>query len=177
MRAASVLFTVPLLLLVACGGPGGGSAADDDLGWDTAGDEWDVTGDEVTSSAVDLIGINPPEKPWGEMTHEEREWDMIGRFLPVMRELFADHDAERWAQIECETCHGDDMEARHYALPSANMIPIPMLNTPAYEAAKNADLEVTVYMEDTIVPAMRTMLGFGEEASCSTCHPVPGAPR
>ena len=176
MRAANMLLLFPLLL-VACGGPAGSSAAEseDDLGWDTAGDEWDETGDTVTGSAIDLIGINPPAKPWSEMTHEEKEWDMVGRFLPIMREQFAHLDAERWGQIECETCHGEDMEARNYMMPSPSMIPIPERNSPAYEAAKNADLEVTTYMEDTIVPTMRTMLGFGEEASCTTCHPVPGA--
>ncbi|MGF1468146.1 MAG: hypothetical protein ACFCGT_18660 [Sandaracinaceae bacterium] len=173
---AFILSTV----LVACGSSASSSGEaeieEESLDWDTAGGEEMVPSSERgPRSAIALLGIHPPDKPWAEMTHEEREWDMVGRFLPIMQELFADLDEERWGHIECESCHGEDAEAREYEMPAPTMIPIPAEGTPSYEAAKNAQPRVTQYMEQTIVPTMRTLLGFGDEGSCSTCHPTVGA--
>lgn len=178
MRRASLLLS--LLLLAACGGASPDSSSASATPGDSGGEDdfpdfddgfGEAPGSHATASAVELIGINPPAQPWRRMSHEEREWDMVGRFHPVMRELFQNYDAERWADFECVTCHGEDADERNYEMPSPQMMPLPPPNTRAYQAAARTQPELTAYMEETVVPAMQTMLGF-RGAQCAICHPV-----
>ncbi|MGE0788595.1 MAG: hypothetical protein AB7S26_23190 [Sandaracinaceae bacterium] len=161
------------LALVACGGGGGGSEGGG--GDDTAGDEdtdMDAeAGDTVHASAIELIGFNPPEQPWEDMSHEEREFDMIGRFHPIFREVFQNKDAERWAEFGCETCHGPDMRERNFAMPSTHLPPIPAPGSERYNRARGVLTDMYSFMETEVTAHMGTMLGM-PDFTCQGCHPT-----
>ena len=163
-----------VLALLACGGPTTTDDGDDgdDLG---AGGEDVEPGDstEGHASARELIGINPPEQPWSEMSHEDKEMDMVARFHPIFREIFTEFDAEEFGDVGCETCHGDDMRERDFAMPSAHLPPVPMAGTPEYAEMTAAHPRDTQFMEEVVTPTMQTMLGMGATFTCNGCHPAP----
>ena len=156
-------------VLASCGGP---AATGDSLGDDTSGDE----NPQVVhhNRARELIGINPPERPWSEMSHEDREMDMVGRFLPIMGEVFQEHDATRYQNFACESCHGSDMRERNFAMPSPRLPAVPMAGTPEYQTLATAAPEAVRFMEEHVTPPMQTMLGMGATFTCNGCHPLPG---
>lgn len=123
-------------------------------------------------SARELIGITPPERPWSEMSYEEREMDMIGRFNPIFTEIFQEYDAERYAAFSCETCHGAEMRERNFAMPAPDLSPVPLPNTPAYRQMAAEFPQDTRFMEEIVTPTMQTMLGMGATFTCNGCHPV-----
>ena len=173
MRTHRWLVTVAMLI-VACGPSGN---VDPAATTDTAGGEDEGTdgepGDRVHASAIALIGINPPEVPWAEMSPEDREMDMVARFHPIFREVFQNHDAVEFASFECESCHGADPQARHFEMPNPALAPVPAAGTPAYEAMRARDAAMTTFMEEEVTPHMQTMLGVGAAFTCNGCHPAP----
>lgn len=172
MRTHRWLLTVATFL-VACG-PGGEADPGGDPS-DTAGGEGTdgVPGDTVHASAIALIGIEPPAVPWDQMGPEDREMDMIGRFHPVFREVFQNHDAVEFASFECESCHGADPQPRHFEMPNPSLPAIPTAGTPAYEALRARDAAMMTFMEEEVTPHMQTMLGMGAAFTCNGCHPTP----
>ena len=170
------LFAALLLALASCGG--GDTTADgdelseggEDDGW---GDDWDDEDPEVEShhGAVESLGISGPDQPWDDMNAEEREWYMIGKVLPIMKELFAEHDADRWGSgYGCETCHGDDMQAREYAMPPTASYRVPEPGSAAWTSMEGIFGETVTFMAETVTPTMGTLLGE-EEYTCFHCHP------
>lgn len=174
-RALSLVFVITAL---GCGGGESSTGGDDgdELGT-TGGEEGGdaVPGDstEGHQSARELLGITPPEQPWAEMSHGDREMDMVGRFHPIFREYFVEHDAEEFAEFGCESCHGSDMQARNFEMPSPHLPPVPAADAPEYAALRDAHPDMMRFMEEDVTPAMRTMLGI-ESFSCNGCHPAPG---
>lgn len=176
-----LLGTLALMLLLALGcGTSGESTDQSDHTSGGSDDDWDDDDwgdDEVpvvqsNHGAIEQFGINPPDKPWAEMTHEEREWDMIGRILPIMKEVFGEHDAERFAPATygCATCHGEDGPEREYAMPPTASYPVPPAGTPAYENMQRIFGPMVAFMEERVTPTMGTLVG-NEEYTCHNCHP------
>ena len=168
-----------LLALVGCdGGASAEEGADEET---TAGseDEWGEWEDEEPAveshhGAIETLGISGPDQAWAEMSHEEREWYMVGKVLPIMKELFAEHDADRWgSSYECESCHGEDMVEQEYAMPPASSYRVPEPGTPAWDSMKGIFGETVTFMEETVTPTMGTLLGM-EEYTCFHCHPRAG---
>ena len=168
------------IFVLACSGPaqqggGGGDDFNDPFFNESSGNE--TPGDQVHGSARELIGIHGPEQPWSEMTHQDKEFDMIGRFLPIMTETFQESDQTRYASFQCETCHGADMRDRNFQMPNPRLPQVPPAGTPEYRTLANALPESTHFMETEVLPTMQTMLGMGATFTCNGCHPVPGATR
>lgn len=157
-----------ILICAACGGPAAteGSGGDGTGGGETSGHR---------QSARELIGINPPDRPWSEMSHEDREMDMVARFLPIMSEMFQAHDAEEFGDFGCESCHGTDMRERNFEMPGTQLPPVPLAGTPEYQALQTSEPEMMRFMEEEVTPAMQTMLGMGATFTCNGCHPTSGA--
>ena len=163
---------------------GGGEATDSEA---TSGDEdewgdWDDEGSEPTveshEGAIERIGISGPDKPWGEMTHDEQEWYMIGKVLPIMKEVFGRHDAERFAPSSygCETCHGPDMREVEYRMPASNQYRVPNRGTPAWDSMVRIFPDMVRFMEEDVTPTMGTLLGI-ENYTCTHCHPSAAPPE
>ena len=126
-RALRRVVALGLPLLVACGGsstasttPAGGAAEDPSkTGWQPP--------PLPTDGAIGTLGLTPPDKPWADMTYEEREWYMIGKVHPMMRQVFQTYDEKKYEglKFECEPCHGPDAKARKYKMPAGHLSPVP----------------------------------------------------
>jgi hypothetical protein len=163
--------------LAGCGGgdtaedgdvTAGGETGDDD-GWDDWGDEDEEPSVESHHGAVEALGISGPDQPWAEMSFEEREWYMVGKVLPIMKEIFAEQD-ERWASgYGCESCHGEEMEEVEYAMPPASSYKVPEPGTRAWATMERIFGDTVVFMKDDVTPTMGTLLGV-EDYTCWHCH-------
>lgn len=153
------------IAIAACSGPS--TPPPDEGGGESAG------GETHRASARELIGIHPPEVPWSTMSHEDKEMDMVGRFLPIFSEIFREHDAEEYASFGCESCHGTDMRERNFEMPSPQLPPIPLAGTPGYAQLQQSEGEMMRFMEEQVNPPMQTMLGMGATFTCNGCHPLP----
>ena len=85
-------------------------------------------------------------------------------FHPRMRELFQKSDPATYGQFRCQTCHGEDMEGRAFAMPAtlgklASADPI--------AAGRSRNVRATEFMIAAVVPATRELLGAGD---CFSCH-------
>jgi len=189
-RMRFVLRIVIALSLVACGsssGPAAGSSTEGETGGgERAGesDGFDMEGfEEVepvvvhgSASARELIGVSAPPRPWAEMSEDEREYYMVAAVLPIAAEDFRAHDAERYANITCATCHGDDGRERGFELPSRYL---PRLPAPgSAEWAAMTERPAYAFMAEVVTPTVRTQLGMpaydpatGTGFGCFSCHP------
>jgi hypothetical protein len=178
-----------LLCIAACGSPSSsapvGSAEGETGGGERAGetDGFDMEGFEEiepavvhgTASARELIGVNPPPRPWAEMSEDEREYYMVAAVLPIAAEDFRAHDAERYANITCETCHGDDGRERGYEMPSRYLPRLPAPGSPEWAAM--TERPAYAFMAEVVTPTVRTQLGMpaydpatGTGFGCFSCH-------
>lgn len=167
MKRVGLILSFAFLAL----GCGPAAAPDGDEGAGTAGGEEEPVR-HTRASARELLGINPPEQPWSEMSHADREMDMIGRFNPIFTEIFQEHSSVQYAAFSCESCHGSNMRERNFEMPSTELRPVPLPGTPAYEQMAREHPEDTRFMEEVVTPTMQTMLGMGATFTCNGCHPV-----
>jgi hypothetical protein len=192
----SILSVAIVLALAACGGgsssgsgsgsgtgtgTGSGSetpvASGEDEGFEDDGmGTSEPTIDHGSQSPHQLIGVNAPPTPWENMSAEEREWYMVGVFLPIEGESFAHYDASRFSQFECENCHGENAREHHFAMPSSALPPLRAPGTPQWEQMTHGP--AYAFMHDTVVPECATMLGMqpaGDDQTggfgCFNCHP------
>ncbi len=174
MTRLRFLIAFASITMAACGGGSSSTTGEETESAETAGGEGEVEpGSHAHASARELIGINPPEQPWSTMSHDDKEMDMIARFLPITKEMFQEYDASRFADFGCESCHGTDMREREFAMPSAQLPAVPAAGTPAYQNMASALPEMTHFMEEQVTPTMGTMLGMGDTFTCNGCHPTP----
>jgi len=121
-------------------------------------------------SAIEAMGLTPPEAPWEEMSVEDKEFYMVGKVNPIMQELFAAYDAEEYADFDCVTCHGEEMREIKFKMPAPSMYIVPPEGTPGHRGMMSTFPETVKYMQETITPAMGKLLGI-ENFTCAGCHP------
>lgn len=121
-------------------------------------------------SAIEVMGLTPPDSPWEEMTVSDKELYMIGKVNPIMKELFVAHDAEEYADFDCVDCHGEEMREINFKMPAPSMFIVPPEGTPGHRGMLATFPETVKYMEETITPAMGKLLGI-ESFTCAGCHP------
>jgi hypothetical protein len=131
---------------------------------------------EVRSAQAPLgkAGVEPgaPRTPWSRKTHAER-MEFMGLFVfPKMKALFQAESPKAPAHFRCQTCHGEDMEAKAFHLPSS-LRPLPA-DDPV-KAALAYDEKTTKFMVEQVVPTMKALLGEGDPVTavgfgCLTCH-------
>ena len=138
---------IPLLLtLAACSGDG-----DDPAG---SGD----TGAPTTPTS------------WQDMDFEQRTAYMADVVMPTMQAEFEAYD-DRFADMNCGTCHGSGADDGSFTMPSDGLYPIDFA---AFPTGPGAD-----FMLETVTPMMTDLLdeqpfdpktgaGFG----CLGCHPA-----
>ena len=174
MRAGWVLAVG--FLLVACGGsagtsttPAGGAADPSKTGWQPP--------PLPTDGAIGTLGLTPPDKPWDGMTYDEKEWYMIGKVHPIMRQVFQTLDAAKYEglKFECEPCHGPDAKARKYKMPAGHLSPVPPFDSKEYADMRGA--RIVKFMEQRVTPVMSSIMGMPiydpktkQGYSCFSCH-------
>ena len=138
------------------------------------------TGPSMGPSETETAHLEPtpPDRPWAELSMDERRAHMARHVVPVMTELFAGYDAERFPDVSCETCHGSGAAERAFAMPNPDLLALyPTGSIGQYRMVETYPLGVR-FMFSEVVPAMRTMVGAseydaatGEGFSCFACHP------
>jgi len=112
-----------------------------------------------------------PDVPFDSLDHEQRIQFMKEVVLPTMEPLFKAHDATKFAEFGCKTCHGPSAEQGKFDMPNEGL---PKLFGPGMAKFKKEDLE---WMGKEIKPTMAKLLkqpeysesnpkGFG----CLECH-------
>lgn len=120
----------------------------------------------------------PPERPWAELSMDERRAHMARHVVPVMSDLFGRYDEARFSDLSCDTCHGENAAERDFRMPNPDLLALyPTGSVGQYQMVEQYPLGVR-FMFSEVVPAMRTMLGAaeydaatGEGFSCYACHP------
>jgi len=128
---------------------------------------------------IKILGLTGPDtKPWDSMNYEEKEWYMIGKVHPVMRQVFQTFNKDKYEgeKFECVPCHGENPEKKKYKMPSDHLSPVPAFGSKDWKAMENA--RVFKFMTKRVTPAMGQVLGkeawnheTGEGYSCWGCHP------
>lgn len=150
MKSVAVALT---LGLVACGG----SKSKD-------------SGSAGKMSAIDAMGITPPESPWEEMSVADKEFYMIGKVNPIMKELFAAHDADEFEDFDCVDCHGEEMREIDFKMPAPSMYIVPPAGTPGHRGMLSTFPDQVKFMQEVVTPSMGKLLGI-EDYTCAGCHP------
>lgn len=121
----------------------------------------------------------PPPLPefstFDELSHEQRGQYMAEVVMPAMEPLFKQHDAQKYAEFGCKTCHGPGVEKHEFHMPN-DALPKLKHDAEYMKQFKPEDLE---WMAKVIKPKMAELLkvpegtpenptGFG----CGGCHPI-----
>ena len=121
-------------------------------------------------SAIEAMGITPPDSPWEEMSVADKEFYMIGKVNPIMKELFAAHDAEEYGDFDCVDCHGEEMREIDFKMPAPSMYIVPREGTPGHRGMLSTFPEEVKFMQEVVTPSMGKLLGI-ENYTCAGCHP------
>ncbi len=116
-----------------------------------------------------------PDVPFAKLDHDQQIQFMKEKVMPAMEPLFKQHDAKKYAEFGCKTCHGEGAEKGELDMPNAKL---PKLNFADMSKFKKEDLE---WMGKDIKPVMAKLLqeteyneqnpkGFG----CLHCHTAEG---
>ena len=142
-----------LLLAMACGGS-----------------KSKTSGSTGKVSAMEAMGLTPPDAPWEQMSVSDREFYMIGKVNPIMQELFAGHDTEEYGEFDCVDCHGEEMREIDFKMPAPSMYIVPPEGTPGHRGMLSTFPEAVKFMQDVVTPGMGKLLGI-ENFTCAGCHP------
>jgi hypothetical protein len=103
------------------------------------------------------------------MSAEDREFYMIGKVLPIMHELFARHDAQRYGGFSCESCHGENMRDVNYEMPVSTIFRLPEPGSSGWRAMEATQADAVRFMQEEVTPTMGTLLGQ-DDYTCFHCH-------
>jgi hypothetical protein len=119
--------------------------------------------------------VSLPDVPFAKLDHAQKIEFMKQKVVPAMKPIFQQHDAKKYAEFGCETCHGPRPEERKFEMPQAGLTKIGV-SEEFYARFKPADLQ---WMGEAVLPAMAGLLrlepsftdpapkvGFG----CAGCH-------
>jgi len=188
--SVALIFSVGfgLSVALACGGPdkpsetplgGTDTAAPTDTGAPTStGGE---TPPETSASATGTGEAPPPAAPaWKDMTTDQKKDVMKNVVVPKMTALFQEHDAKKFKDVGCGTCHGPGAKEGKFDMPNAKL---PKLDPKdGFAKHKKKDAKMVAFMMEKVVPGMvealkvqpfnpETKEGFG----CGNCHVMVGA--
>ena len=121
-------------------------------------------------SAIDAMGMTPPDAPWETMSVADKEFYMIGKVNPIMKELFAAHDAEEYGDFDCVDCHGEEMREIDFRMPPPSSYIVPPEGTPGHRGMLSTFPEEVKFMQEVVTPSMGKLLGI-ENYTCAGCHP------
>lgn len=140
-----------------------------------------TTTDTSIPGPADETDITGPPKPWLEMTFDERKRYMGEQVMPVMAPMFENYDMGEFSGFSCDTCHGEDMQERAFAMPNPGLPALHATGTPEQQQMVEEHPEMVRFMFNDVLPTMQTLLGaepFDEETglgfSCFACHPRAG---
>ena len=169
LRIGQALLLALALVVSSCGG-GGGDTEAEPVADATSGQE---------APAEDVVPSPPME--FDDMAHEDQLAWMQDEVVPHMTTMFQEFDAERYASVNCATCHGPGAIEGEFDMPSNSLPALPATGTPEQQQMVDQYTEMATFMFQEVLPTMQTLLGeeaFDEETghgfSCYACHPHAG---
>jgi hypothetical protein len=81
-----------------------------------------------------------------------------------MKELSQKRDPAVYDKFRCQTCHGEDMETRAFAMPATLLS---LSGTDPVASGRSRDAKATDFMVTEVLPATKELLGGGD---CFSCH-------
>ena len=154
---------------------------------DTAGDSAGATAGDATAGDTAAAteggtepddGVEPgaPGVAWKDKTFKQRQEFMGITVMPEMKKLFQAHDSAAFGTFKCQTCHGNDMQAKNFKMPNDSIYPLNPKDP--VKGAKDYDAKITKFMVDEVTPKMAELLGekaMGKDPAgtfgCLRCHP------
>jgi hypothetical protein len=116
--------------------------------------------------------------PFAELDLDHQIEFMKTTVVPAMKPIFQQHDAHKFADFGCATCHGPDANAGDFEMPNDKL---PKLDFSDLSQFQTADLD---WMQRQVKPTMARLLDLREAddpkqgLACLTCHtPTSGAQR
>jgi hypothetical protein len=179
MVRCSLVFIVSALAIVGCGGKQPAAQDPAQAGESTPASNWEPP-PLPTDGAIGMLGLTGPDKPWDGMSYDEKEWYMVGKVHPVMRQVFQTYDAQKYEgeKFECVPCHGPNAAEKKYKMPGDHLSAIPQYGSPDWKAMENA--KIVKFMLQRVNPAMASLIGeksfdptTGQGFNCWGCHPKP----
>lgn len=129
---------------------------------------------EPTASAMPSASAEPVvPATWKDAADgKQKGLFMKAKVLPKMKEIFQAHDAKKFAEVTCKTCHGPEHKNPKEFLPKLTF------KGGKFTAEKEKPA-MFKFMHEKVLPAMvevlgekpfdmKTMTGFG----CSGCHSI-----
>jgi hypothetical protein len=155
-----------LAFAAACGGPPGPAAPT------TPAQAAAVATPNTTPAAAPTAEVALPTSWSKDMTKDQQMAFMKKNILPAMGPVFQAHDATKYADFSCKTCHGPEYKNPHDYLPKLTMKDGKM-------TAFAEKPEIAKFMVESVSPKMadamglphfdmKTHQGFG----CGGCHTV-----
>ena len=178
MTTKTALLATLVLAASACEKDGGTSNPPaDGATTETATPAESDGGTEAAEPAEAKVPPGAPDVKWADKTFQQRKEWMGIKVYPAMKALFKEHDEAQFKGFKCETCHGDDMKEKNFAMPTDSIYPLP--KDDPITAAMEYDEAVTKFMMEHVVPETAALLdmepynpetqqGFG----CFGCHPT-----
>lgn len=159
-----------VLAVAGCGG-GGASETSESSGSATASGSESTESSEGSESAT--ASASGPSTPWDEMTQQQKGQYMREVVMPEMQRLFQEHDAERYADFSCATCHGENAREVGFEMPNG----LAPLTHERIMATFGSEHPGAVFMTRTVWPRMAELLGepqfdpqTGHGFACTNCH-------
>jgi hypothetical protein len=111
------------------------------------------------------------------MNDRDRGRYMNDVVMPAMTALFQAYDPERYANVTCATCHGENARRVHFHMPTSSLAPLPAFGTEGWERMAAEHPRMMAFMAERMVPAMAQLLGqspfdpqTGRGFGCMNCH-------
>ena len=113
------------------------------------------------------------DKLWSEMDHGERMQHMGAVVMPRVRPVFQAHDAERFADFSCATCHGSGADRGDFAMPNPDLPKLYTANF--YKKHRKEHPDIVKLMWQKVEPAVGEAIGVtyglgGAQIECGSCH-------
>lgn len=133
-------------------------------------------GGEAAAADGEKTEPGAPGVAWSDKSFKQRQEYMGIVFLKAMKKSFKAHDEASFSGFKCQTCHGDDMKEKNFAMPTDSLLPLDA-NKPV-EMAMEFDEEITKFMIEQVVPESAKLLDMepynpetGQGFGCFGCHP------
>jgi hypothetical protein len=99
-----------------------------------------------------------PARPWQELEHEQRVEHMKHVVLPGMKLEFEAWKPDEFAEMDCDTCHGEGAHDETFEMPNPDLPKLPG-GPDGFEQLLREKPEAAEFMAKVVVPKMAAMLG------------------
>lgn len=114
------------------------------------------------------------DKPWAEMTHDERMEHMAAVVMPKAQAVFQGHDPDRFADFGCATCHGGGAGNGSFEMPNPALPELDAAKLYKKHRKQTPDMVKLMWkqVEPAVGEALAVTYGFDGYVSCESCHIV-----